>query len=95
MLQAIQFGIAAALRNGIFADVDAKYRPGAVMRGVKAKGAGIGKCFEHIGIFYNVLYGATVVLLIEKVAGFLPVGDVHMKLQAIFVDDDVGIERRR
>ena len=95
MLESVQRGIAIGLRYGIFRDVESEYRLRPIMGGMYLKSASVSKCTQYISAFYNMLDGTAVILLVEEIAGLLPVFNVYMKFQPVFVDDDTGVERGR
>ena len=51
------------------------------------KSSGVSKYAQYLCIFYNMLNGPAVILLVEKIACLLTIFNIHQKLQAVFMYD--------
>src|SRR3974390_2072637 len=57
--------------------------------------AGIAESTQDIGVLYYISDFPSVIVLVQEITRFLPIGDVYDKLQAVFPDSNLGIKGRR
>src|SRR5438309_7322125 len=65
------------------------------MSGMDLKRTGISKSAQHLSVFHYMLNSPPVVMLVKEIACFLAIFHVHIKLQPILSDHDLGGKRGR